>query len=363
MPSRLFQNIISQLKDVIHAAIGILDASGNIVACSEEHIHLKVNEELIEEFENKDVVVKDGFTFRAFKVRNKVEYIVFIQGEDEVALTYSGIMMISISNLKQLYDEKYDKTNFIKNVIFDNILPGDIGLKAKDLHLALEVNRVVFLIRIHKHTGLNLLHVYDTVKSLFPERNKDFVINIDDDNIALVKELKGNTDSESLEKLAKTIVDTISTEVMTKVTIGIGTIAPNIRELARSYKEAQVALEVGKVFDTEKSIISYNNLGIGRLIYQLPTTLCELFLSEVFKKDSIDALDDETIFTIQKFFENNLNVSETARQLYVHRNTLVYRLDKIQKITGLDLRTFDDAIIFKVAMMVKKYLVSNPIKM
>ena len=165
-----------------------------------------------------------------------------------------------------------------------------------------------------------------------------------------------------MEKLAKSIVDIINSELYTKVYVGIGTIVDSIRELPRSFNDAQVALEVGKVFDTEKYIMTYDNLGIGRLIYQLPTTLCDMFLSEVFKKGSIESLDYETLYTIQKFFENNLNVSETSRKLFVHRNTLVYRLEKIRKLTGLDLRKFDDAIVFKVALMVKRYLVSNPTK-
>jgi len=364
MPGRLFDNIILQMKDVIKSTVGILDATGNIVACSDKDLDLNINEEFIEEFENDiDVIVQDGFTYKGVKERNRIEYIVFVKGEDEVAKTYAGVVAVSVSNIKQLYDEKYDKTNFIKNVVFDNILPGDISLKAKELRLALDVSRVVFLIRTYENNGTSGLHVYDIIQGLFPEKNKDFIVSLDENNIVLIKELKSNTDSKELEKLAKTIVDMLNTELMIKASIGIGTVVNNIRDIARSYKEAQVALEVGKVFDTEKNIINYDNLGIGRLIYQLPTTLCELFLKEVFKKDSIDSLDDETIFTIQKFFENNLNVSETSRQLYVHRNTLVYRLDKIQKLTGLDLRTFDDAIIFKVAMMVKKYLVSNPIKL
>ncbi len=175
--------------------------------------------------------------------------------------------------------------------------------------------------------------------------------------------MQPSCDGKELVKLAQSIEETLNSEIFVKTVIGIGTIASHIRELADSYKEAQTAIEVGKVFDTEKSIINYENLGLGRLIYQLPTTLCEIFLSEVFKKNSIDALDQETLFTINKFFENNLNVSETSRKLFVHRNTLVYRLEKIKKITGLDLREFDHAIIFKVALMVKKYLDSREIYM
>ena len=183
-----------------------------------------------------------------------------------------------------------------------------------------------------------------------------------ENDIVLVKEVKPNCDSKELEKVANTIVDTTGTEFFQKVTVGIGTIADNIKDLARSFKEAQVAIEVGKVFDTEKNIINYENLGIGRLVYQLPTTLCEMFLQEVFKKGSLESLDHETLMTIQAFFENNLNVSETSRKLFVHRNTLVYRLEKIRKLTGLDLREFEHAITFKVALMVKKYLTSKPVK-
>jgi carbohydrate diacid regulator len=194
---------------------------------------------------------------------------------------------------------------------------------------------------------------------MFPDRQQDFVLSINETDIAVVKQIQPNTERDELIKIAQTIEQTLHTELFIKTVIGIGTVASHLRELADSFKEAQVAIEVGKVFDTEKTIINYENLGIGRLIYQLPTTLCEIFLSEVFKKNSIDTLDQETLFTINKFFENNLNVSETSRKLFVHRNTLVYRLEKIKKLTGLDLREFDDAIIFKVALMVKKYLVSR----
>jgi carbohydrate diacid regulator len=203
---------------------------------------------------------------------------------------------------------------------------------------------------------------FDVIQNLFPDKSKDFVLNINETDIILVKEVKPSSETKDLEKLAKTISDTLSGEFYTRVLIGIGTVVETVKELARSYKEAQTALEVGKVFDTEKTIVSYDNLGIARLIYSLPTTLCETFLSEVFKRGSMEQLDHETLFTIQKFFENNLNVSETSRRLFVHRNTLVYRLEKIKKLTGLDLREFDHAIIFKIALMVRKYLTSGPSK-
>ena len=199
----------------------------------------------------------------------------------------------------------------------------------------------------------------DVLQNLFPDRARDFVIHINETDIVVVKEVAGGSDMKQLQRIASSIEEALMSEINVKTIIGIGSISPQLKDIAKSFKDAQVAIEVGGVFDTEKSIISYENLGIGRLIYQLPTTLCEMFLTEVFKSGSIDLLDQETLFTIQKFFENNLNVSETSRKLFVHRNTLVYRLEKIKKITGLDLREFDHAIVFKVALMVRKYLASR----
>ena len=241
----------------------------------------------------------------------------------------------------------------------DNILPGDIYIRAKELHFATDAPRAVFLVRQLGHGDVATV---DVLSGLFPDKMQDFVLSINETDIAVVKQLGPNLGEGELEKLAAEMEETLKNELCVKTVIGIGTVAEHLRELADSYKEAQTAIDVGKVFDTEKSIINYENLGIGRLIYQLPTTLCEIFLTEVFKKNTIDSLDQETLFTINKFFENNLNVSETSRKLFVHRNTLVYRLEKIKKLTGLDLRQFDHAIVFKVALMVRKYLSSREIR-
>ena len=299
------------------------------------------------------------YVYHSFGSPIHPEYAAFVENVDPRSQAFATMLAISLSNVKQYYDEKYDKRNFIKNVLLDNIMPGDVYLKAKELHFNDSATRVVLLLRITEKTDVL---VYDLVQDLFPEKNRDFIINISESDIAIVKEVRSGIDAKDLDKLARSVVDSLGADFYSKVLVGIGTAATGIREIARSFKEAQVALEVGKVFDTEKTIVNYDNLGIARLIYQLPTTLCEMFLREIFRRGSIDSLDAETLFTIQKFFENNLNVSETSRKLFVHRNTLVYRLEKIRKLTGLDLREFDDAIVFKVALMVKKYLDSNPAK-
>lgn len=361
MANKIFQNIVYQLRDIIDRKIGIMDDEACIIACSDTSM-IDTQLPMLENMEDEvnGVLVLNGFTYKAVGSKNKTENIVFVEGEDEEAKTCASIISVSLSNMKNLYDEKYDKANFIKNIILDNVLPGDVTIKAKKLRIPLDTHRVALL--IHAEEVQEETAMYDLVQGMFPDKEKDFVLHIDDQDIVVILDATELTQGKDIEEKARQIADTIETEMFVKVNVGIGTVAENIKELARSFKEAQVTLEVGKVFDTEKNIISYENLGIGRLIYQLPTKLCEMFLQEVFKKGSIELLDSETIITIQKFFENNLNVSETSRKLYVHRNTLVYRLDKIYKLTGLDLRTFDDAIVFKVAMMVKKYLSSNPIK-
>ena len=228
-----------------------------------------------------------------------------------------------------------------------------ISRSGEEPHIPINTCRVVFLIKTAESKDI---HPHEVVSGLFPKKQKDYVIALDEETLVLIKELKDADDHEDIDRTAKAIIDTLNTELMVKAQIGIGSVVDNIRDIGRSFKEAQTALQIGSIFDSDKAIIDYNNLGIGRLIYQLPTTMCRLFLKEVFKKGSLESLDQETLLTIQKFFENNLNVSETSRQLYVHRNTLVYRLDKIQKTTGLDLRKFDDAITFKVSLLVKKYL-------
>ena len=359
MSNSVFQGVIVQLKEVTDRVFGVIDTEGCVVSCTDvtmlgEHwadAALKVANT------SENTVTFGQKTFKAILgSANYLEYAVFCSGDDEAARGYCQMAYIALNDAKTFYEEKHDRGTFVKNIIMDNILPGDIYIRAKELHFATDAPRAVYLVRQVGHADVSTV---DVLSGMFPDKTQDFVISINETDIAVVKQITHNTTAEDMEKIAQNMEDTLKNELYVKTVIGFGTVAEHLRSLADSYKEAQTAIDVGKVFDTEKSIINYENLGIGRLIYQLPTTLCDNFLSEVFKKNSIDSLDQETLFTINKFFENNLNVSETSRKLFVHRNTLVYRLEKIKKLTGLDLRQFDHAIVFKVALMVRKYLSSR----
>lgn len=360
MSNRLFQGMIHQMKDSVDRVIGVVDEQGMIISCSEL---TKIGDSFsgvnLQNVISRDAFVREGYTLKAFGTGEKFDYAVFVGGNDDLAVSFASLLCISLTNIKQYHDEKFDRGNFIKNVVLDNILPGDVYVKARELHFVTDATRIVLLVRTSGYTEIS---AYDIIAALFPDKQKDFVFNINDTDTVIVKEISADIEMADIEKLAKSIVDTLQGEYYMHSFVGIGTVVGGIRELARSFKEAQVALEVSKVFDSERTIASFQSLGVARLIYQLPNTVCDQFLNEVFKRGSIELLDQETLFTIQRFFENNLNVSETSRGLFVHRNTLVYRLEKIKKLTGLDLREFDDAIVFKVALMVKKYLSSNPVK-
>ena len=361
MSSRIFQSLVLQMKDSTDRTIGVMDSDGVVVACSDlTAMGAHWPEAARALLDGERPVVSEGRTFLPLSaLGSQFDYAAFVAGEDSLAHTLCTMATVTFNSAKSYYEEKNDKASFVKNIISDNILPGDIYIRAKELHFVAEAPRGVFLIRQQDSRDTAVI---DFLYTMFPDRQTDFVLSVSETDVVLIKQLPDSWDARELVQLASQMATRILDETGVKTVIGIGAAALHVRDLARAYKEAQVAIEVGKVFDTEKSIINYENLGIGRLIYQLPTTLCEMFLQEVFKKNPIDALDQETLFTINKFFENNLNVSETARKLFVHRNTLVYRLEKIKKLAGLDLREFDDAITFKVALMVKKYLVSRGVE-
>ena len=359
MSNSVFQSVILQLRDVSDRVFGVMDSEGTVVSCTDVTLlGERWTDAALKVANSSESIVTFGQ--KCFKAivsgSNFFEYAVFCTGSDDAARLCCQMAYIALNDAKIFYEEKHDRGTFVKNIIVDNILPGDIYIRAKELHFATDAPRAVFLVRQVGHADVATV---DVLAGMFPDKQQDFVLSINETDIAVVRQITHSTTAGDLEKMARAMEDTLKNELFVKTVIGFGTVAEHLRSLADSYKEAQTAIDVGKVFDTEKSIINYENLGIGRLIYQLPTTLCEIFLSEVFKKNSIDSLDQETLFTINKFFENNLNVSETSRKLFVHRNTLVYRLEKIKKLTGLDLRQFDHAIVFKVALMVRKYLSSR----
>ncbi len=275
-----------------------------------------------------------------------------VNGSSDDVYMVGKIAAFQIQNLLVAYKERFDKDNFIKNLLLDNLLLVDIYNRAKKLHIETDVRRVVFVVETAREKDTNTM---EHIRSLLGMKSKDFVTAVDERNIIIVKELGANDGYPEMEKVAGEILEILKAEGE-EVHIAYGTIVNDIKEVSKSYKEAKLALDVGKIFFDEKDIVAYSTLGIGRLIYQLPLPLCKMFIREIFEGKSPDEFDEETLTTINKFFENSLNVSETSRQLYIHRNTLVYRLDKLQKSTGLDLRVFEDAITFKIALMVVKYM-------
>ena len=351
--NQVLQSTIEGLKNIARIELCVLDVEGKAYAFTNQEME-KYSAQAVE-FVRSSADSQEIAGCQFFKIydEQQLEYILVAQGTTEDVYTLGKMVAFQIQNLLVAYKERFDKDNFIKNLLLDNLLLVDIYNRAKKLHIDTDVKRVVFIIETKTEKDNNAL---ETVRNLFASKTKDFITAVDEKNIILVKEVKATENYDELSRIAKVIVDMLNTEAMSSVHVAFGTIVNEIKEVSRSYKEAKMALDVGKIFYSDKNIIAYNNLGIGRLIYQLPIPLCRMFIKEIFDGKSPDEFDDETLVTINKFFENSLNVSETSRQLYIHRNTLVYRLDKIQKATGLDLRVFEDAITFKIALMVVKYM-------
>ena len=351
--NQVLQNTLEGLKEISRTEFCIIDTEGKVLATTFSDFSIQPGDiQAFVESQADSQLVK-GFQY--FKVCDdyQLEYILVAHGDDEDTYMVGKLAAFQIQNLIVAYKELFDKDSFIKNLLLDNLLLVDIYNRAKKLHIDADVRRVVMILELQQEKDHSAM---ESVKSFFGGKSKDFITAVDEKSIIIVKELEESEGYADMDKLAHAILDTLGLNRNEETHIAYGTIVNELKEVSRSYKEARMALDVGKIFFGDKDVIAYSSLGIGRLIYQLPIPLCKMFIKEIFENKSPDDFDEETLVTIDKFFENSLNVSETSRQLYIHRNTLVYRLDKLQKSTGLDLRVFEDAITFKIALMVVRYM-------
>ena len=351
--NQILQSTIDGIKNIARVELSIYDIDGKLLTAT--FSNAVDYEGFVKNFADSDAENQEARGCQLFKVSDecRLEYILLVMGSSNDVYMIGKMAVFQLQNLITAYKERFDKDNFIKNLLLDNLLLVDIYNRAKKLHIEQNARRIVFIVETKNEKDNGAL---ETIRTLFVAKSKDFITAVDEKNIIIVRELTPNETYEDMEKVARTVLDMLNTEAMSSARISYGTIVNEIKEVSKSYKEAKMALDVGKIFFDEKEVIAYSSLGIGRLIYQLPIPLCKMFIKEIFENKSPDDFDEETITTINKFFENSLNVSETSRQLYIHRNTLVYRLDKLQKSTGLDLRVFEDAITFKIALMVVRYM-------
>lgn len=351
--NQILQNTIEGLKSIGRVELCVVDAEGKTLA--ETVPELLKNTSTALEFAKSPADSQDVGGNQYFKIydEQQLEYMLIAVGSGENVYMVGKMAAFQIQNLLVAYKERFDKDNFIKNLLLDNLLLVDIYSRSKKLHIQPDAKRVTMVIEGKVKKETNLLEL---MRSNFGANSKDFITAVDENNVIVVKEIESSDFTAEINKVALSYQGVLEKEGVAEVRISYGTLVKEIKEVSRSYKEAKMTMDVGKIFFDERSIIAYNELGIGRLIYQLPIPLCKMFIREIFGGKSPDDFDEETLTTIMKFFENSLNVSETSRQLFIHRNTLVYRLDKLQKTTGLDLRVFEDAITFKIALMVVKYM-------
>ena len=351
--NQVLQSTLEGLKNISRVDLCVMDTEGILLASTFEGAEHFRDSVLSFVSSPADSQVISGYQFLKVLDDNQIEYILIASGNSEDAYLVGKMASFQLQTLLVAYKERFDKDNFIKNLLLDNLLLVDIYNRAKKLHIDTDVRRIVFILEVsHEKENSSL----ETIRSLFGSKSSDFITAVDEKSIIIVKAVGSQEGYAQMDTLAASVLEVLPEEKKKDALIAYGTIVGEIKDVSRSYKEARMALNVGKIFFEESKVIAYSSLGIGRLIYQLPIPLCKMFIKEIFENKSPDDFDDETLVTINKFFDNNLNVSETSRQLYIHRNTLVYRLDKLQKSTGLDLRVFEDAITFKIALMVVKYM-------
>lgn len=349
--NQILQNILEGLKGIARVEFCVMDVDGREVASTADMGGIS---RAAAEFAASPADSQEVRGYQFFKVydEQQLEYVLTAAGAGEDVYTIGKMTAFQLQSLLVAYKERFDKDNFIKNLLLDNLLLVDIYSRSKKLHIQTDVPRAVLVIEAMGGRDSNVLELTRT----YFGGSRDFVTEVDENNVIVVKELSGDDASKEMDKAAKQLWSYLKKESIKDIRIAYGSVVQEIKEVSRSYKEAKMALDVGKIFFDGREIIAYSELGIGRLIYQLPIPLCRMFIREIFGGKSPDEFDEEMLGTIDKFFENSLNVSETSRQLFIHRNTLVYRLDKLQKSTNLDLRVFEDAITFKIALMVVKYM-------
>jgi len=351
--NQILQNTIEGLKAIARVELCVMDVDGKPVAMTADEME-KCGKPAAE-FAKSPADSQEIQGYQYFKIfdEQQLEYVLIAGGVGEDVYMVGKMVAFQVQNLLVAYKERFDKDNFIKNLLLDNLLLVDIYSRAKKLHIQTDVKRVVLIIETDNAKDSNVL---ETMRTYFGTNSKDFITAVDENNVIVVKDLSEGDSMRDIDRSATGVAGYLRKENYKNVRIAYGTVVGEIKEVSRSYKEAKMALDVGKIFFDERDIIAYSELGIGRLIYQLPIPLCKMFIKEIFDGRSPDEFDEETLTTINKFFENSLNVSETSREFFIHRNTLFYRLDKLQKSTGLDLRVFEDAITFKIALMVVKYM-------
>ena len=351
--NQVLQNTIEGIKEISHLELGIMDADGREVAVTAPVFADAAG--AIPDFAVSPADSQSAGPYQFFKVMDEqqLEYVIVVYGETDSSLLIGRMAAFQLKGLMSAFKERYDKDSFMKNLLLDNLLLVDIYSRAKKLHIVSDAQRVVLIVETGQERDRNVLEV---VQEFIGTTTMDFVTAVDEYNVVVVKDLTDGSRIRDIEKTANAIDAHLRKVGISGVRIAYGTVVGEIKEVSRSYKEAKMALDVSRIFFEARTVIAYNELGIGRLIYQLPIPLCKMFIREIFKGKNPEEFDQETLATINKFFENSLNVSETSRQLFIHRNTLVYRLDKLQKSTGLDLRVFEDAITFKIALMVVKYM-------
>lgn len=353
--SQVLQKMVTDINRIIQEDCSVWSIKGACLATTSDYVEDVETDvkSLLDEMEDRSEQMTDQTACFVIRYEGEAIYVLAIHRVIDNIAMMGKLCVNQFENMMHFYERKVDRNRFYQQLILDNLLLVDVHSQAKKMNVDVNAGRIVFVVE-QKKKGDSLL--LETMKGIYDNGAKDVVTSVDEAHIILIKTLAKSDTYEDVNGMAKTLVDTLGAEAMVQVRVAYGSIIEELKDVSKCYKEACMALDVGRIFYVHKDVLAYNELGIGRLIYQLPYSLCEMFLEEVFPGNAMEQFDKETLATVNAFFENDLNISETARKMYLHRNTLGYRLDKIQKTTGLDVKKFDDALTFKIALMVSDHM-------
>ncbi|HAE44397.1 MAG TPA: CdaR family transcriptional regulator [Lachnospiraceae bacterium] len=355
IPRQIINRTIENLHELSGIDLRYYNPDGDLVAqASSDGDDLS---DAVSTFAASETVFEESQGYYWFKLvdGNSTEGILTARGEEEKALFIGKIALSQLRELMIAYRDHFSQSAFMKNLLLGNLLLVDIYKRARNLQIVPEARRVVY---IAKADFENMAAAMERLRKAFAGNRRYFVTTVDEKNIVLIQELTADEEQSHVMNTAAKICDTLETAGIRGSKVAYGLIVPELQQLPVSYRQAKLSLEIGSLFYRGKRIHSYDKLGIGHLLYQVPPEVCRKYLNDVFLLQKPDELDRELVMTANAFFDNNLSIAETARQLFVHRNTLIYRLDKLAKNSGLDIRSFEDALTFKIGLMVYDYLTS-----
>jgi len=300
----------------------------------------------LEDLAENEIVHVGGRAYLMTQLRPQM--ILAVESGHEDLLQLAGILVETICKAEGGHHNAQD---VYRRVMLDELSGPEMDAMAHEQGIPFEASRCVMLFQIIQTSHAS---AYSLLSELIPQEEGDCLVEMDRHMVALVKDMAPVESEDELDQFAQAVSETLMSETAHQAIVGIGTPRNSLSALGESYREARRAMEVGRIFKPQETICQFRKLLLERFLTEVPRDVSLYYHNLLFNRRTARLFNEEMLYTIEMFFKKDLNLSDTARQLYIHRNTLVYRLDKVQRLIGLDLRKFEDAVTFKILLELKK---------